>query len=307
MASSCHRGEVESSALASAAFGPRLPWGASAWRKEKCAHYFACLPCSSRWSRWLRRRSPIRSTRSLETVSLSSEPTLHRACTTRAGRDRPLACGSTMCQPRTQCARGLPTAHPMRPRTMCCRPTLPSARCSRTSIRESRPSSRTTVKTGRGSPKTHQLRSARAELIAADAHSGERQLHAACAKASLAPNIAGTLAAEAHPILRVLDVPGSLSRTGSAPGAAVRDAGDFLFGDEAGRVPVVDVQIGQTVAPLRHDVGLVRTDDRAVFGDADRGGDLTDELEIFCRDVCLRHRREQRLGRLVCSRHVIQR
>ena len=70
----------------------------------------------------------------------------------------------------------------------------------------------------------------------------------------LAPNIAGTRAAEAHPILRVLDVPGSLSRTGSAPGALVRDAGDFLFGGEAGGVPVVDVQIGQTVASRRHDV-----------------------------------------------------
>jgi hypothetical protein len=29
-------------------------------------------------------------------------------------------------------------------------------------------------------------------------------------------------------------------------------------------------------------------------------------LVIFCRDVCLRHRREQRLERLVCSGHVIQ-
>jgi hypothetical protein len=29
-------------------------------------------------------------------------------------------------------------------------------------------------------------------------------------------------------------------------------------------------------------------------------------LAIFCRDVCLRHRREQRFGRLVCSGHVIQ-
>jgi hypothetical protein len=28
---------------------------------------------------------------------------------------------------------------------------------------------------------------------------------------------------------------------------------------------------------------------------------------IFCRDVCLRHRRQQRLGRSVRSGHVIQR
>jgi hypothetical protein len=28
---------------------------------------------------------------------------------------------------------------------------------------------------------------------------------------------------------------------------------------------------------------------------------------IFCRDVCLRHRRQQRLGRLLCCGHVIQR
>src|ERR1700722_12008625 len=259
---------------------------------EKCPHYFACRPCSSQWKRWPRRRLPIRSTRSRETVSLSSEPTSHRVCTTRAGRDRLLECGSTMCRPRTQCGRGLPTAHPMRPRTMCCRPTLPSVRCSRTSIRESRPSSRATAKTGGGSPKTHQLRSATAQLVAVDAHPGERQLHTACAKSSLAPNIAGTLAAEAHPTLRVLDIPGSLSRTGSAPGAPVHDAGDFLFGDEAGRVSVIDVQVGQTVAPLRHDVRLVSTDDRAVFGDTDRGGDSTDELVVVCWDACLRHRRE---------------
>jgi hypothetical protein len=112
-----------------------------------------------------------------------------------------------------------------------------------------------------------------AALVAVDADAGQRQLHPANAEAALAPNVGRPLTTRAHSILRMLDVPGAFSGTGPVRGACVRYADDLLLGGEPRRVTVVDVQIGEPIAPLGDDVRLVGAHHGSTVRDADGGGD----------------------------------
>lgn len=125
-------------------------------------------------------------------------------------------------------------------------------------------------------------------LIAATACPGERQLHPAAAEAGLTPHTAGAFTPGTHLVRRMLHVPHALPGTRLADGAIAGGAGDLVRGREPGRVPVVDVQVGQAVAPLRYDIRLVGPIHGAKLRDADGGGEAPDEFVVLHGDPRLR-------------------
>jgi hypothetical protein len=132
------------------------------------------------------------------------------------------------------------------------------------------------------------------ELVAIRACSGQRQLHTAVTKAGFAARTTRALAAGMHSRDWVLDVPSSFPRAWSASCAA-RDPDELVFGETVG-IPPSDVQIGPPIAPPGSDVCLTGVHYRAVFHDADRACDISDEFVVLRRNPCLGQGFSERFG-----------